>query len=130
MSPWHELFAEEQMSVLAAKGKRGFVCGEEKNNLLIWLVHQKLKVHPQRHKSPAFPLAGAGSGAQQKLDGGTATKGHSGDSLWCCPALQHPTHPCSSLMEGTKKEKQKTNSGHDVWLPPGSENSCLSSFPA
>lgn len=72
ISPWHELFAEEQMSVLAARG-RGDLFVERKNNLLIWLMHQNLKFHPQRHKSLAFLLTGAGRKAQQKQDGGSAT---------------------------------------------------------
>lgn len=90
------------MSALAGRG-RGDLFMERKNNLLIWLVDQNLEIHPQRHKSLAFLLTGAGSKTQQKLGHGSATKrGPSGDTLWC-PALQHPTHPCSSLVEGTKK---------------------------
>lgn len=54
------------MSRLAGRG-RGDLFIEGKNNLLIWLVDQNLKLHPQRPYSPAFLLAGACSKIQQRL---------------------------------------------------------------
>lgn len=126
------------MSRLAGRG-RGDLFIEGKNNLLIWLMDQNLKIHPQRPYSPAFLLAGASSKTEGRLFAAgravlgeaTSPKGRcgcatnrrdSGDTLWCL-ALDHPTHPRSGLTEGIKKKKME----HDVWFPQGLDDSCPSS---
>lgn len=54
------------MSQLAGRGRRDLFI-EGKNNLLIWLMDQNLKLHPQRPYLLAFLLTGASSKIQQRL---------------------------------------------------------------
>lgn len=91
-----------QMSVLAARGRDLFV--ERKNNLLIWLVHQNLKLHPQ--KTQTTGIASHNKSWMVAGPPNTATQG----TLCGAQHCSIPHSPCTRL--GTKINKPE----HDVWL--------------
>lgn len=124
------------MSRLAGR-RRGDLFIEGKNNLLIWLMDQNLKIHPQRSCLLAFLLTGASS----KIKGRLFAAGRAGLGEATSPKVAvPPTAVTQGMLCGAwpwiiphihtlAYQRVYIKQEHDVWFPQGLANSCLSSCP-